>query len=144
MTKVYYCVELDSKTPISAGRLPDVWGNITGLSGVDDAAAADLSWAGYPNHGFHDRSAAEALGVSVAALDSILATGSLVEGDAIRAQRDVALAQTVDRLNPIQWEAFTDAQRNAWRSYRETLLSITQQPGFPWEIVWPTPPFATA
>ena len=144
MTKIYYCVELATLTPISAGRLPDVWGNITGLSGVSDSAAADLSWAGYPTHGFLTRAAAETLGAAVVALDAVLSTGAVVEGDAIRADRDTRLAETVDRLNPIQWESFSESQKNAWRAYRTSLLAIPEQAGFPWEVTWPTPPFPSS
>lgn len=32
------------------------------------------------------------------------------------------------------------AARDAWASYRQALRDITTQPGFPLNIVWPTPP----
>jgi hypothetical protein len=34
----------------------------------------------------------------------------------------------------------TSASRNAWRAYRQALRDITEQPGFPHEVTWPTPP----
>jgi hypothetical protein len=32
------------------------------------------------------------------------------------------------------------ADREAWRVFREELRNLTSQTGFPWNIVWPTPP----
>ncbi len=32
------------------------------------------------------------------------------------------------------------ATRDAWATYRQALRDITEQPGFPLDIVWPTPP----
>lgn len=32
------------------------------------------------------------------------------------------------------------ATKEAWATYRQALRDITEQPGFPLDIVWPTPP----
>lgn len=54
-----------------------------------------------------------------------------------RAKRDNLLKETVDSVNPMRWELLTDAQKDAWRAYRQALLDIPQQDGFPWNIEWP-------
>jgi hypothetical protein len=56
----------------------------------------------------------------------------------IRAERDMMLAQT-------DWTQAPDAtvDRAAWVAYRQALRNITEQPGFPADIVWPEPPPTT-
>ena len=39
--------------------------------------------------------------------------------------------------NPLRWESFSEEQKDAYRKYRQELLDVPQQPGFPKEIVWP-------
>lgn len=34
----------------------------------------------------------------------------------------------------------SDAEKEAWRVFRQGLRDLTSQPGFPWNITWPTPP----
>ncbi len=57
-----------------------------------------------------------------------------------RAKRDNLLKETVDSVNPMRWEALTDTQKDAWRAYRQALLDVPQQEGFPMNIVWPEAP----
>jgi len=57
-----------------------------------------------------------------------------------RARRDTLLKETVDSVNPMRWEALTDVQKDAWRAYRQALLDVPQQEGFPTNIVWPEAP----
>jgi len=57
-----------------------------------------------------------------------------------RAQRDTLLREVVDSMNPMRWEAMTDTQRDAWRAYRQALLDVPQQEGFPTDTVWPEVP----
>jgi len=57
-----------------------------------------------------------------------------------RARRNTLLKETVDSVNPMRWEALTDAQKDAWRAYRQALLDVPQQEGFPMNIVWPEAP----
>ena len=57
-----------------------------------------------------------------------------------RARRDTLLKETVDSVNPMRWEAMSDEQKDAWRAYRQALLDVPQQEGFPMNIVWPTIP----
>lgn len=50
-----------------------------------------------------------------------------------------------DRVGGVWWDAMSEAQREAWRNYRQALLDIPQQPGFPWDgdpdkAPWPVNP----
>ena len=57
-----------------------------------------------------------------------------------RAKRDNLLKETVDSVNPMRWEALTELQKDAWRAYRQALLDVPQQEGFPTNISWPEVP----
>ena len=59
---------------------------------------------------------------------------------AVRATRDSLLAKHVDRFNAIRFESLNGAQQKAWIEYRQALLNVPQQEGFPFDISWPTPP----
>ena len=60
----------------------------------------------------------------------------------IRYQRDVKLTTEVDPIagNALRWAALTADQQAAWAAYRQALLDITKQSGFPNSVVWPTKP----
>jgi GH24 family phage-related lysozyme (muramidase) len=57
-----------------------------------------------------------------------------------RHKRNNLLKQTVDRINPLRWEYMTQEQKDAWISYRQTLLDVPQQQGFPINVQWPVKP----
>jgi hypothetical protein len=57
----------------------------------------------------------------------------------MRQQRDQQLAQ-VDRVNPVWYATLTDQQRTELAQYRQDLLAVPQQAGFPEAIDWPTIP----
>jgi len=61
---------------------------------------------------------------------------------AARAERDRRLREEVDPVvtNPLRWNAMTAEQQQAWADYRQALLDMPQQSGFPLEINWPTMP----
>lgn len=46
------------------------------------------------------------------------------------------------RLAACDWTQVADSpvDKAAWATYRQELRDITSQPGFPWEITWPTSP----
>lgn len=52
--------------------------------------------------------------------------------DRIRAERDARL-NACDKFNPMWWETLTDKTQAEWRIYRQALLDIPQQEGFPWD-----------
>jgi hypothetical protein len=68
-----------------------------------------------------------------AELDAALAVG-------VRAERDNILATVVDPLvsNPLRWAGLTAAEQAEWSTYRQALLDVPQQAGFPNDIIWPT------
>ena len=60
----------------------------------------------------------------------------------VRYVRNVKLYTEVDPIagNALRWAALTEGQRQAWSDYRQALLDVPQQAGFPHEVVWPTKP----
>ncbi len=64
--------------------------------------------------------------------------------ETIRNERYLRLRQC-DKVSPMRWNAMTEAQRQAWTDYRQALLDIPQQAGFPWggdveAVPWPVKP----
>lgn len=60
-----------------------------------------------------------------------------------RANRDYLLQAVVDAMSPMRWELLSEDQKQFWRDYRQALLDVPQQPGFPQEIDWPVSPERT-
>lgn len=58
------------------------------------------------------------------------------------ARRDQLLKDGPDRISPVWWNSMTPEQQQAWAQYRQDLLDIPQQPGFPADIIWPVAPGA--
>lgn len=58
----------------------------------------------------------------------------------IRKKRDAILAENIDVMNPIRWESMTSEEKSAWTTYRQALLDVPAQSGFPFNVVWPTKP----
>ena len=60
----------------------------------------------------------------------------------VRATRDTLLANVVDPIvsNPLRWADMTAEKQAAWAAYRRALLDISQQSGFPHDVVWPVAP----
>lgn len=64
--------------------------------------------------------------------------------DFIRLVRDTKLRKC-DKMSPMRWYGMTEEQKQEWANYRQALLDIPQQSGFPWEgdmdkAPWPTEP----
>jgi hypothetical protein len=59
-----------------------------------------------------------------------------------RAERQLAFEHFVDPFvtNSLRWNSMTDAQRQTITDYRQQLLDISEQSGWPHTIEWPTPP----
>jgi hypothetical protein len=57
------------------------------------------------------------------------------QASAVRADRNA-------RLAACDWTQVADApvDKTVWATYRQELRDISSQPGFPWEITWPTSP----
>lgn len=39
--------------------------------------------------------------------------------------------------NPLRWESMSKSTKDAYKKYRQELLDVPQQSGFPYEIIWP-------
>jgi hypothetical protein len=57
-----------------------------------------------------------------------------------RLLRNKILQDTVDRVNPIRYAELTDVQRTEIAAYRQALLDVPAQAGFPDQIQWPDQP----
>jgi hypothetical protein len=62
--------------------------------------------------------------------------------DAVRAERDHKLATEVDVIagNALRWGELTPEKQAEWAAYRQALLDVPQQDGFPHDVTWPTMP----
>lgn len=58
----------------------------------------------------------------------------------IRLKRNMLLSTEIDNINPIRWNSMNSEQKDDWTMYREKLLNIPQQEGFPLNVVWPEKP----
>lgn len=64
----------------------------------------------------------------------VAAEAPLRKASAIREERNKLLAET-------DWMALSDVTiTDAWRTYRQELRDITEQPTFPDEVIWPQAP----
>lgn len=58
----------------------------------------------------------------------------------IRAERELILNDTVDKLNPIRWGLLSDAKKAEWTTFRTQLLNITQRIARVDYVEWPQVP----
>jgi hypothetical protein len=56
-----------------------------------------------------------------------------------RGIRNDILNTTLDPIvsNPLRWAELTSEQQAAWATYRQALLDVPQQAGFPHNVTWP-------
>lgn len=57
-----------------------------------------------------------------------------------RQHRNVLLRKNVDSINPTRWELLSNEDKNKLIAYRQALLDVPQQSGFPETINWPVMP----
>lgn len=59
-----------------------------------------------------------------------------------RARRDNKLVKYVDPIatNNLRWNALSSEAQAAWTAYRQALLDVPQQDGFPHDVTWPVAP----
>jgi hypothetical protein len=57
-----------------------------------------------------------------------------------RLLRNKILQDTVDRVNPVRYAELTTEQRTEIAEYRQALLDVPTQSGWPTTIEWPTQP----
>ncbi len=65
-----------------------------------------------------------------------------VAAQAVRATRDMKLATEVDPIagNALRWAALDADTQAAWAAYRQALLDVPAQAGFPHNVTWPEVP----
>jgi len=61
---------------------------------------------------------------------------------AVRGERDMRLATEVDPIagNALRWAALSAEEQAAWAVYRQALLDVPEQAGFPHDVAWPVKP----
>ena len=64
------------------------------------------------------------------------------KAQAVRDERDHRLLLEVDAIagNALRWAALDAETQASWAAYRQALLDVPQQAGFPHEVTWPTKP----
>jgi len=60
--------------------------------------------------------------------------------EAVRGLRDTLLKEKIDTFNPIRYAALTPEQQQELAAYRQALLDVPAQAGYPADVVWPVPP----
>lgn len=60
--------------------------------------------------------------------------------DKARAARNALLRSNIDAMGVIRWELMSAAKKLEWRTFRQALLDVPQQAGFPDAINWPVVP----
>lgn len=62
-----------------------------------------------------------------------------VAAQAVRVERDMKLASEVDPIagNALRWAALSAEEQAAWAVYRQALLDVPEQAGFPHNVTWP-------
>lgn len=54
--------------------------------------------------------------------------------------RNQLLKDHIDSFNPVRYAMLTTEQQQELATYRQALLDITKQPGWPTDVVFPVPP----
>jgi len=63
-----------------------------------------------------------------------------LKAESLREQRNQLLIEQIDVLNPLRWESMDTELQDSWRTYRQALLDVPQQEGFPEVVTWPPLP----
>ena len=73
--------------------------------------------------------------------DEVAAAIALVP-EQVRVTRDMKLATEVDPIagNALRWAALDADTQAAWAAYRQALLDVPAQAGFPHNVTWPEVP----
>ena len=60
----------------------------------------------------------------------------------VRRTRNSLLKEEVDVIvsNPLRWNSMTTEEQQEWTDYRQALLDVPQQSGFPDGVTWPVKP----
>lgn len=102
-------------------------GEFTGNQYVDNGTLVNMPTKPSPNHVFDYE-------IKDWVFDSFYAAQQ------VYAKRDELLRNGVDRISPVWWASMTQQEQQAWSQYRQDLLDVPQQSGFPQDINWPVAP----
>jgi hypothetical protein len=60
----------------------------------------------------------------------------------VRSERDQRLSNEVDPIasNGLRWASLTPEKQQEWATYRQQLLDVSLQAGFPQNVTWPVKP----
>ena len=114
-----------------AGAVEQVWFDITSLEELEDKYG--LSGSEYEVSNMADNGMIRENGVFV--------LPDVDQAPRVRLERDFLLEQ-VDAVagNSLRWAALDADAQAAWATYRQALLDVPQQSGFPDNPIWPTKP----
>jgi hypothetical protein len=148
ITGLVYLINKQTKTILYAGEVPEVYGNITGLTNVDYAVLQDLhgTWASpeYLDLGFLTEADALALGVSQMAIGIARAGAWELKWNSLDATRSELIDDQrwrVDRYNDetlMNWPHTEDI--TPVLTYIQALRDLPTTYPDPYNIVWPTVP----
>lgn len=63
----------------------------------------------------------------------------VASADLVRKNRDLRLT-VVDKMNPVWYSSLTPQQQQELQAFRQALLDVPSQPGFPATVEWPEQP----
>ena len=69
--------------------------------------------------------------------DEVIKSGKLIK---VKQYRNELLNESDSYVTIDRWEAYSDAQKTAWRQYRQSLRDIPQNANNPDNITWPIKP----
>ena len=71
-------------------------------------------------------------------MDADLSESSNVEA-LMRERRRILLNQYIDRISPVRWDKFTEAEKTEISTWHQSLLDISDQEGWPYVSFQPVP-----
>lgn len=102
------------------------------------ASVADAVWNGYRYTTYETP-----IALPAGALEAAPDTWAEIIKQADRTQAAAEIRSERDRLiAACDWTVLNDAKTNkqAWTVYRQSLRDVPEQPGFPYDVAWPTAP----
>lgn len=113
------------------GVVEQLWFDVTSLAALEDKYG--LSGSEYE--------VSDMAEVGMTKQDGVFVAPTFDLSPSVRLERDFLL-EGVDAIagNALRWAALTSAKQAEWSTYRQALLDVPQQAGFPDNITWPTKP----
>ena len=125
---MWQLIKLSTNEALSeAGPLPNNWGPIFGMVGVQDKLG-DLSWLG---ESYADQGWVQVEGETNAVAEATPAELVWEKAKVLLRESDWSVLSDVPMYNET---------RQKWIAYRKALREIKYQAGFPTNVTWPTKP----